>query len=372
MIRKIAFIGGRDIHTLGGIENYMLNLSAKLVQQGYDVTVYCESNCHNTTIENGVKIVRWKSFGKNLIDKPLLGLFSTLHAIFINRNVDLIHYNAWPPSLWSWIPSVFFGKKTLMQGHGLEWQRTKYTAKQQKIMRFMERFTAHLNRNLIMVSQDQTDFFMKEYGRKCVTITPGIPEPEMVSNKTSESVMQKYGLKDGKYFLYLGRLVQDKNPDVLIRSFLSLDLPDYKLVIAGNNPSNPDYVAHLKDLAAGRPDVIFTDAVFGETKFSLISHAFAYCIPSSLEGLPISLLECMSYARYCIASDIPGCREALGGNGVFVPLSCLETGFASAMRRAVEESQELPRIGFLNKERAMKLFSWDTIAQKYIAYINDL
>ena len=374
MIRTIAFIGGRDLHTLGGIENYTLNLSQRLVERGYEVVVYSESDHHECLREKGVKVITWKSFHNNLIDKPFCGFLSTLHAFFIEKHVDLFHYNAWGPSLSSWIP-LLFGKKSLMQGHGLEWQRTKYSPFQQKIMKMMERITAHLNRNLIMVSQDQTDYFLKQYGRKAVTITPGISIPDCGAIEKENELLQSLDLEKEKFFLYLGRLVQDKNPDVLIQAFLKLNPLHYKLVIAGDNPAAPDYVAYLKQLGHDCKNIIFTGAVFGNKKNALLKNTLAYCIPSTLEGLPISLLEAMSWSRYCIASDIPGCREALGDAGIFVPLDQLCDGFADKMdafirarEDGVSAKMECPQ----NKKRVSQFFSWDIITYQYIEYIEHL
>ena len=369
MIKKIAFIGGRDIHSLGGIENYMFNLSQILAKRGYEVVVYSESDHNGVSFENGVKIVSWKTFHWNLIDKPIFGVLSTLHTIFIERKVDLIHYNAWGPSLASWIPFLL-GKKTLMQGHGLEWQRTKYSPVQQKIMKFMEMVTAYLNRNIIMVSQDQTDFFKRSYGRICTTIPPGIPKPVIPSDQATTTFLQKYGLHKDSYFLYLGRLVQDKNPDVLIQAFLKLKTQKVKLVMAGDNPADPGYVKYLKDLCRSNPDIVFTGSVFGEEKYALLNSALAYCIPSVLEGLPISLLEAMSFGKYCIASDIPGCREALGEQGVFVPLQDLCNGFAAEMDDIAHHPEKRDSQGSQNRERALKNFIWDRIADKYVDYIS--
>lgn len=41
---KIVFIGGRDIHLIGGIESYMYNLASTLVRFGHHPIVFCESN----------------------------------------------------------------------------------------------------------------------------------------------------------------------------------------------------------------------------------------------------------------------------------------------------------------------------------------
>mgnify|MGYP000074289323 len=134
---KIVFIGGRDIHLIGGIESYMYNLASTLVRFGHHPIVFCESNRNMIRFENGIKVVYQKGPRSNLICKPLLGLIATVRALVTERHISVIHYNAWPPSLACWIPRLF-GVRSLMQGHGLEWQRTKYSGRQQKIMKLME------------------------------------------------------------------------------------------------------------------------------------------------------------------------------------------------------------------------------------------
>lgn len=174
---KIVFIGGRDIHILGGIENYMLNLATQLVKLGHEPIVYCESNRNETEWVNGFKVIHQKSIKSIFLCKPLLGLKATIKTIRHEKNVSIIHYNAWPPSLWCWIPRLF-GIKTLMQGHGLEWQRSKYSPKQQKIMKMMEKITAYMNQHLIMCSEAQTKYFKKTYNKNAVTIPTAINLPK--------------------------------------------------------------------------------------------------------------------------------------------------------------------------------------------------
>ena len=54
---KIVFIGGRDIHLIGGIESYMYNLASTLVRFGHHPIVFCESNRNMIRFENGIKVV---------------------------------------------------------------------------------------------------------------------------------------------------------------------------------------------------------------------------------------------------------------------------------------------------------------------------
>ena len=233
---KIVFIGGRDVKKIGGIESYMYNLASHLVKYGHEPIVFCESDHNGEDIVNGFRVIHMTGPKSYLIRKPFVGLKATLYTIRNIKDADFIHYNAWPPSLSSPLAACF-GIKSLMQGHGLEWQRSKYSPLQQKILKFMERVTAYLNKNLIMCSEDQTRYFKKKYNREATTIPTAINLPNPHEEETD--VLQKFGIIPGKYFLFLGRLVQDKNPNYLIEAFKKAKMSGFQLVIAGNNPESP-------------------------------------------------------------------------------------------------------------------------------------
>ena len=111
---KIAFIGGRDIKKLGGIENYMFNLSTELVKLGHECIVYCESDRNGSEVINGFNVVYKKAIGGKFLCKIILGLSSTIDSIKKKNGINIIHYNAFPPALWSWIP-ILLRKKVLLQ-----------------------------------------------------------------------------------------------------------------------------------------------------------------------------------------------------------------------------------------------------------------
>lgn len=365
---KIAFIGGRDIKTLGGIENYVFNLATHLVELGHEPIVYCESNRNGIEWVNGFKVIYHKSFGGRFFCKILLSLKSTIHALTKEESVELFHYNAWPPSLWSWIPRLV-GRKALLEGHGHEWKRTKYTPFQQTIMHFMEWFTAKMHKNILVVSDEQRLYFATHYSRHCVTIPTAVNMPE--ENEADSDILSRYELEQGRYFLYLGRLVQDKNPDYLIKAFHKANTTDYKLVIAGSNDQQPEYVEHLHHLAAGDKNIIFTGAVYGADKNTLLRHNTAFCIPSTIEGLAITLLEAMSYGSICIASDIPSNKEGLGDNGIWVTAEDVDS-LAEKIEYTINNADALSRIKEQNRQRIEQNFTWDIITKRYIEYISNV
>ena len=367
---KIIFIGCKDIYKIGGIENYMYNLTAYLSNKNIKCVVYCESDRNEVEYIGSTKIVHLKSIHNVYFCKILLSLYSTLHSLITEPDALLYHYNAWPPALSSWIPKLF-NKKSILQGHGLEWKRTKYNSFQRKLLKYGEWLTALMNNNLIMVSQEQTDYFLSAYNKKCTTIPSAIKLP--IEDTTNDlQILSSHNLSSGYYFLYMGRLVKDKNPDVLIKSFNSIfgQLDNVKLVIAGNNNNDASFVNKLYLLAKGNSHVIFTGAIYGETKECILRNCMAYCIPSTLEGLPISLLEAMSHKKICIASDIPSCHEALGDNGIWVTPEDEKT-LSEKLLDVYHNFNIYANIGVKNYERVRTHYTWEIVSSKYMNYIQN-
>ena len=364
---KIIFIGGRDIHSIGGIENYMYNLAISLKEKGYVPVVFCESDRNEVEYVNGFKVVHNKSIGGRYLCKILLGYKATAHALFKEREAKIYHYNGWGPAMATWLAAVC-GKTVIYQSHGLEWKRTKYSPRQQKIMKFMEWLTVKMMKNITAVSQEQTDYFLTEYSKRCVTIPTAVNLPD---DKYESNILEKFSLAEEGYYLYLGRLVQDKNPDYLIKAFNKSGIQGKKLVVAGSNDADSQYVEYLHELGAENPNVIFTGAVYGNDKETLMSKCFAFCLPSTLEGLPITLLEAMSHKRICLASDIPANKEALGDSGVWVQYEDVDD-LCDKLLYILKNYKDLEIQKEANYRRVVEKFTWDRVSDLYIQYLRNL
>lgn len=366
---KIVFIGGRGIHILGGIENYMLNLTRELTKLGHECVVWCESDHREVEMLDGVKVIYHPGPKSNLICKPWCGLKATLRTLFGEKGVSVIHYNAWPASLWCWMPRMC-GVPSLMEGHGLEWQRSKYSPRAQKIMKFMERFTAKLNQHLIMCSEGQVEFFRKEYKRESVCIPGAVTLPDLTLPNDSD-VMERFGLAPKKFFLFMGRLVQDKNPDYLIKAFRRAKVSGHKLVIAGGNDAMPEYVEKLHKLGEGCEDVVFTGPVYGQDKDMLLRQAYCFCLPSTIEGLSIVMMEAASYKLPTIASDIDANREFLGDDAVYVRPEN-EDDLVKAIEFAITHPEQMQQFVDANYAKILKKYTWDQVARKYVEYLKSI
>lgn len=366
---KIAFIGGRDIHKLGGIEAYTYNLCTELVKMGHEPVVFCESDRDESEMVNGFLVYHQKSLPSKYKTKPYLGFRAVKRLLKEYPDIKFYHFNHGGPAFLGGPWARLHCKTTLIQQHGIEWRRTKWSKFQRFLMKCSEAYSVRFcGKYSTSVSLEQVERTEQVYHKHCWYIPTAVNLPSEVKD---ESVLNKFKLGHEDYFLYLGRLVQDKNPDYLIKAYIASGVTDRKLVIAGSNDQNPEYVKYLKSLAKDNINVVFTGVVYGDDKETLMKYCAAFCIPSTIEGLAITLLEAMSYARICIASDIPANKEGLGENAIWVKAEDVDT-LKDAIKHVDSDFETLKVNGQQNYERIKESFTWPRIASMYINMVNDI
>lgn len=366
---KLAFIGGRDIHKLGGIEAYTYNLCTELVKMGHEPIVYCESDRDGEEWVNGFHVYHQKSLDSKFKTKPYLGLRAVKRLLKEHPDIQFYHFNHGGPAFLGGPWARLHNKTTLIQQHGIEWRRTKWTKFQRFLMKCSEVYAVCLcGKFSTSVSLEQVERTEKVYHKHCEYIPTAVNLPGEIKD---ESALARFGLRHEGYFLYLGRLVQDKNPDYLIKAFAKSGVKGRKLVIAGSNDQDRAYVKYLKDLAADNVDVVFTGAVYGDDKETLMRHCAVFCIPSTIEGLAITLLEAMSYGRICIASDIPANKEGLEDNALWIKAEDVDT-LVSAIQKADKDFENLRHSGERNRQRIAESFTWPRIAKMYMEMVSKI
>lgn len=361
---KIAMIGHKRIPSReGGIEIVVAELSKRMAAQGHDVTAYNRKSEHiaGKDFEQSEKIKQWQGVKIKWVKTPdssklnaiVYSFFATLRAVF--SRFDIIHFHAEGPASMV-ILAKLFRKRSVVTIHGLDWQRSKWGGFATKFLKFGERTAAKYADEIIVLSKNVQDYFIKVYDRETVFIPNGISKPD---NYEPEIIKNKYGLDKDGYILFLGRLVPEKGVHYLIEAYKELDT-DKKLVIAGGSSHTKEYESELKALANGNENIIFTGFIQGKELDELYSNAYIYCLPSDLEGMPISLLEAMSYGNCCLTSNIAECSEVCGENAVY-----FEQGNVQSLKSTLEELLK-------NEERVSKLknaatryilsrYNWDNV-----------
>lgn len=356
---RIAVIGHKVMPSRrGGIELVVTTLCPMFVKKGYRVTCY---NRQGDRVENeyvgrvrrrhfqGVRLKTVPALQKRGLSAVTSSFFASVSAAF--GRYDIVHYHAEGPSAMLWIPKLF-GKKCIVTVHGLDWQRDKWSRGfGAKYIKFGEKVLARLADEIIVLSANAKQYFYDNYGRQCVYIPNGVSES---SRRPAEMITQKYGLTKDSYYCAVARLAQEKGLHYLIEAYLQLNT-ERKLVIAGDSSDTDEYVRQLKQMAKGNPNIIFTGFVTGKLLEELYSNAYVFVIPSNIEGMPLTLLEAMSYANCVLGSDIPEITEVVEDKAVI-----FKKGSVEALTERLQMLDRHPEIVQEYRDGAA-----DFITQKY-------
>jgi glycosyltransferase involved in cell wall biosynthesis len=315
---RIAMIGHKRIPSReGGVEIVVEELSKRLVKHGDVVEVYNRSGAHvanknltkyEKSYYEGIRLITIRTINRKSFDALIYSFLATLRAIF--GRYDLIHYHAEGPSAMLIIPHLL-KIRTVATIHGLDWQRAKWGGLATKYLLLGEKIAARYADEIIVLSKSMHDYFINTYNRETHYIPNGVIDPLPIE---ADVIEKKYGLKRNDYFLFLARIVPEKGLHYLIEAYHNLNT-DIKLVIAGGSSHSDDYIDKIKALVEKDNRIIMTGFVDGQEREELFSNCLAYILPSDIEGMPLSLLEAMSYARKCIVSNIPENIEVIKNNG---------------------------------------------------------
>ncbi len=367
---SIAMIGHKRVPSReGGIEVVVEELAARMAALGHSVTCYNRRGHHVSGREfDGAQTGRYR--GIRLVTVPTLdakglaALTSSVAASFRAAfgRYDVVHYHAEGPCAMMWLPKLF-GKRCVATIHGLDWQREKWKSGfGARYIRFGEKTAVRCADEIIVLSRAMNAYFLKTYGRKTWYIPNGI---ERRDNVPAEAITSAYHLRSREYLLFLGRLVPEKGLRVLLDAYRRLDT-SLPLVIAGGGSDTDAFVAELKSVAGDDSRIVFTGFVQGKTLAELYSNAAIYVLPSDLEGMPLSLLEAMSYGNCCVVSDIPECAEVVGDHAVLFRRGDAQD-LAEKLRGLLGNPDLAQRYRSESAGYVTRHYNWDAIVLKTLA-----
>lgn len=370
---RIAMIGHKRFGSReGGVEVVVTELARRMAALGHEVTCYDRAgadvmtgeaaNMHERIVD-GVRVVPVRTVDKKGLAALSSSYFATLAAI--KDRPDVIHYHAEGPC----VPLPLAkraGIRTVATIHGLDWRRAKWGKLASAYIKMGEKAAATKADALIVLSETNRVFFRETYGCDAVFIPNGVDENVQL---TADSIKTRWGLDEGSYLLFLGRLVPEKRPELLIEAFEKLET-DKRLVIAGGGSDTSEFEKSLHELAKGDARILFTGFVLGELLEELYSNAYAYVLPSDVEGMPMSLLEAMAYGRCCVTSDVPECADVLGNAGL-----TFKKGDSADLRRVLREVLADPEgtvhLGGIARERVNSAYDWDSVVERTLALYRD-
>lgn len=360
---KIAVIGAKGLPAQqGGVEHHCSAICTRMVARGHEVVLFARPSYNSTswcsqTLHEGVKVVTLPSL-------PLRGMDAFINSALaalctIGGNYDVVFFHALGPSFFSWIPRLLTSSKVISVCHGLDWQRDKWGKLSRTILRMGEKNAVRFAHDIITVSHELQSYFSREHERKTAYI-PNAPAKYDVSDP-SFTYGKALGLKPGKYVLFLGRLVPEKCPDLLLQAFVRSQLAGWKLVFVGGGSDTEEFATMLQHQAKARSDVVFTGQLKGEFLAEIVRGAGIFALPSNLEGLPLAMLEAMREGIPVLASDIPVHLQLLGQDrGVLFKSNDLEA-CADALNWSVRHPEVLAARARNAQHHIQRYYDWEGI-----------
>ncbi|MBT3817361.1 MAG: glycosyltransferase family 4 protein [Candidatus Magasanikbacteria bacterium] len=306
---RIAMIGQKGMPAVhGGVERHVHDLSVRLKKEGMDVSVYSRLwySGKKTKTVDGVKTIFTPSIKTKHLDAITHTFFSTIHAMF--SGVNVIHYHGVGPSLLAWIPRIFSPRvRVISTFHSIDRKHKKWNWFARIMLHLGERASCTFAHKTIAVSQTIQQYARDAYDCHSIFIPNAVNMPEV--GKADHDILNTHNIVAGNYVLAVSRFIPHKAMHNLIAAWDILEKKGNthgkQLVIVGGGHYTDAYVDKLHRLAKDSSSIIFTGFQSGDALATLFSNANLFVNPSLNEGLPIVVLEAMSYGLPLVLSDIP-------------------------------------------------------------------
>lgn len=350
---KLVVTGTRGIpNIMGGVETHCEELFPRIAAKGIDTTIIRrKSYVHDSLSEwKGVKLLDIDTPKK----KSFEAIIHTFKAILKAKalKADIVHIHAIGPALLTPLARLL-GMKVVFTHHGPDYDRDKWGFAAKTMLKLGERMGTMFANDVIVISNVINDILVRKYHRKdCHLIYNGVPEPEICDYP---EYFTELGIEKEKYILGMCRFVPEKNLHHLVEAFSKIDTKGCKLVLAGDTDFEDEYSKHLKKMAREH-GVVLTGFIKGKKLHSLLTHARCFVLPSSHEGLPIALLEAMSYKLPVIVSNIPANLEVGLPHDNYFPVDDIDK-----LANKLQKNVTLP---FYNVNYDMSSYNWDYIAEQ--------
>jgi glycosyltransferase involved in cell wall biosynthesis len=351
--------------TWGGVERHVEELGARLVARGHHVTAYGRHS-YSDSSRTEVRGIQLRTL-RTVRGKGIEALTHSFQSAFLalGEHYDVVHFHAVGPGLAAAVTRPLSGAAVVQTIHGLDAERSKWGTAGRAALRLGTWMSARVPHETIVVSQDLRRHYAEVYGRTATRIPNGVPQPVPASEA---HLGERFGLEPGSYLLHVGRLVPEKAADLMIEAFGKVRDDRVRLVIAGSSGDTDEYAAHLHELARRVGNVDLVGFAGGQDLAALYTHARAYVSASLLEGLPLTVMEAMSYQLPVVLSAIPPHVEVAGDEelpGIRLATPGSLISFADALASALSADVGAERRAASERaDQLLSVFNWDAVAAK--------
>ena len=349
----------------GGVETHAENLYPIVCQHGVSVVCATRLPFHDSDLREwrGVNLLPMWAPKSSYLEALVHSFLAVLKAA--RMRPDIVHIHAVGPALVT--PLVrLFGLRAVVTHHGPDYDREKWSKLAKQVLRLGEWAGMRFANRRIAISDVIAESIRGRYSVESTTIPNGVPIPEL---NADIGILSKFDLEPQRYVLLVSRFVPEKRHFDLIDGFMRARLSGWKLALVGDADHPGDYVNMLKERASGISDIVLTGFLTGEDLKSLYQHAGAFVLPSSHEGLPISILEALSFGLPCLASSIPANLCVGMDDDAYFPLGDIEA-LAVKLRAIAERSWSAD-----DREKTRRWiaenYDWREIAKQTVAVYRD-
>ena len=323
--------------------------------------------------------------GANPVLETLGVNLEMVNAISQNQ-VDLVHSHTWYTNFAGQCAALLLDIPLVITAHSLEplrpWKQEQLGGGY-AISSWVEK-SAYENASAIIavsagMKADVLGCYPNLDPEKVHVIHNGI-DTEIYRPDPSFEAVNKYGINAQKpYSLFVGRITRQKGLAHLLKAAKSFD-PDIQVVLCASTPDTPEIAAEVNELVdelqqmRGSENVIWIQGRIPRSDLiSLLTHASVFTCPSIYEPQGIVNMEAMACETAVVATDVGGIPEVVidGETGVLVhydqfdPKS-FESNFAKEVNRVVADDELARRLGIAGRQRVVKDFTWDSIAESTI------
>lgn len=355
-------VGTRGIPaSYSGFETCVEEISARLVERGHQVTVYCRSHhiTYSGATYRGARLVKLPTIRNKYLDTIVHTALSCLHLFGHRHDVVMMFIAGNGPMA---ILPRLAGMPVALNVDGLDWQRDKWPGPAKRYIQLAEWLATKFPNAVVTDSRTVQRYYQQRFGLATTCITYGATARHLPPGET----LARLGLEPGRYILYVGRMVPENCADHLIDAFAALgdDLPPgMKAVIVGDAPYAAEYIAALRARAGER--IVLPGYVFGEGYWELNSNAYAYAFTSGASGTHPALLEAMACGNCVIANATPTNAETGGDAVLYYDGTLGATDLAAQLRRVFTERELPDRYGAWAAQRVAERYNWDRITDEY-------
>ncbi|MFA5983235.1 MAG: glycosyltransferase family 4 protein [Methylococcaceae bacterium] len=357
---RVMMMGLRGVPNVqGGVETHVEHLSPNIARLGCDLTVLVRSPYYRKELGyhwNGIKLVSIWSPKTKAVEALVHSFLCVLYAAI--KRPDILHIHAIGPGIVTLLARIL-GLKVVVTHHGPDYDRQKWGKFAKLVLKIGELISMRFANERIVISQVIADLVKSKYGVASSLIPNGVVLPELCD---ATDILDKYALTPKKYIILVSRLVPEKRHLDLINAFALAKLDGWKLVLVGGSDHPDKYMQNVLEQANATPNVVLTGFLSGKALQELSTHAGVFVLPSSHEGLPIALLEALSFGLPVITSDIPANLEIN-----LPPEFYFQVGNVIALSEKLIEFSKLDwREENRNEFRALvkNKYNWEDIADK--------